>query len=89
MTLSAVAARYANALADVVTGSASALTPQQAVAELRDPREITIGLLTPVAEIPTFVWNDSPACWLTTRPNRWSLTSGPMPNGRELRDRAR
>jgi F-type H+-transporting ATPase subunit delta len=35
MTLSAVAARYANALADVVTGSASALNPQQAVIELR------------------------------------------------------
>lgn len=35
MTLSAVAARYANALADVVTASASALNPQQAVAELR------------------------------------------------------
>src|ERR1051325_9793539 len=35
MTLSAVAARYANALADVVTASASALSPQQAVAELR------------------------------------------------------
>lgn len=35
MTLSAVATRYANALADVVTGSASALNPQQAVAELR------------------------------------------------------
>ena len=35
MTLSAVAARYANALADVVTASASPLSPQQAVAELR------------------------------------------------------
>src|SRR4051794_32757585 len=35
MTLSAVAARYANALADVVTASTSTLTPQQAVAELR------------------------------------------------------
>src|SRR4051794_29840645 len=35
MTLSAVAARYANALADVVTGQTSALNPQQAVAELR------------------------------------------------------
>ena len=35
MTLSAVAARYANALADVVTGSASTLSPEQAVAELR------------------------------------------------------
>jgi F-type H+-transporting ATPase subunit delta len=35
MTLSAVAARYANALADVVTAGSSALNPQQAVAELR------------------------------------------------------
>src|SRR3954467_7280433 len=35
MTLSAVAARYANALADVVTAGASTLSPQQAVAELR------------------------------------------------------
>jgi F-type H+-transporting ATPase subunit delta len=35
MTLSAVAARYANALADVVTASASTLSPQQAVVELR------------------------------------------------------
>src|SRR5205085_4667268 len=35
MTLSAVAARYANALADVVTATTSALSPQQAVAELR------------------------------------------------------
>jgi F-type H+-transporting ATPase subunit delta len=35
MTLSAVAARYANALADVVTATSSALSPEQAVAELR------------------------------------------------------
>ncbi len=35
MTLSAVATRYANALADVVTSSASTLRPQDAVAELR------------------------------------------------------
>lgn len=35
MTLSAVAARYANALADVVTASTSVLAPQKAVAELR------------------------------------------------------
>ncbi len=35
MTLSAVAARYAHALADVVTASGSALRPQDAVAELR------------------------------------------------------
>ncbi len=35
MTLSAVATRYANALADVVTASGSALRPQEAVAQLR------------------------------------------------------
>jgi F-type H+-transporting ATPase subunit delta len=35
MTLSAVASRYANALADVVTASGSALPPQNALAELR------------------------------------------------------
>jgi F-type H+-transporting ATPase subunit delta len=35
MTLSAVATRYANALADVVTAGSSALRPQDAVAELR------------------------------------------------------
>ena len=35
MPVSAVATRYANALADVVTASGSALTPQNAVAELR------------------------------------------------------
>jgi F-type H+-transporting ATPase subunit delta len=35
MTLSAVAARYANALADVVTASGSALQPQDAVTQLR------------------------------------------------------
>src|SRR5512146_456275 len=35
MTLSAVAARYANALADVVTQTGSALRPQDAVTELR------------------------------------------------------
>jgi F-type H+-transporting ATPase subunit delta len=35
MTLSAVAARYANALADVVTAANSALQPQDAVKELR------------------------------------------------------
>jgi F-type H+-transporting ATPase subunit delta len=35
MTLSAVATRYANALADVVTASASPLRPEAAVAELR------------------------------------------------------
>lgn len=36
MTLSAVAARYANALADVVTAPSSALSAEKAVAELRD-----------------------------------------------------
>jgi len=35
MTLSAVATRYANALADVVTRDSSALRPEAAVAELR------------------------------------------------------
>lgn len=35
MTLSAVATRYANALADVVTASGSALRPQDAAAQLR------------------------------------------------------
>src|SRR5271157_1109206 len=35
MTNSAVATRYANALADVVTAASSALRPQDAVAELR------------------------------------------------------
>ena len=35
MTLSAVATRYANALADVVTAAASAVKPQDALAELR------------------------------------------------------
>jgi F-type H+-transporting ATPase subunit delta len=54
MTLSAVAARYANALADVVTGSASELKPEQAVAELRsfeallrDSAELHNALITP------------------------------------------
>ncbi len=35
MTNSAVATRYANALADVVTAGSSALPPQEAAAELR------------------------------------------------------
>lgn len=54
MTLSAVAARYANALADVVTGSSSALKPEQAVVELRafdallrDSAELHNALVTP------------------------------------------
>src|SRR5215831_14850715 len=54
MTLSAVAARYANALADVVTGGGSTLNPQQALAELRafeavlrDSAELNGALMTP------------------------------------------
>src|SRR5689334_13991617 len=43
MTLSAVAARYANALADVVTGSGSTLNPQQALAELRAFEDVLRG----------------------------------------------
>ncbi len=35
MTLSAVATRYANALADVVTARGSSLAPEAALAELR------------------------------------------------------
>src|SRR2546430_886064 len=54
MTLSAVAARYANALADVVTAGGSTISPQQAVAELRsfeavlrDSAELSTVLITP------------------------------------------
>jgi F-type H+-transporting ATPase subunit delta len=54
MTLSAVAARYANALADVVTAPASALSPEKAAAELRafeavlkDSAELHNALVTP------------------------------------------
>ncbi len=43
MTLSAVTARYANALADVVTAPGSALPPPQALAELRSFDEILRG----------------------------------------------
>ena len=43
MTLTAVATRYANALADVVTATGSSLSPQQAVAELRTFDEILRG----------------------------------------------
>src|SRR6185503_7592550 len=43
MTLSAVAARYANALADVVTASGASLNPQQAVTELRSFEELLRG----------------------------------------------
>jgi len=54
MTLSAVAARYANALADVVTAGQSTLRPEQAVAELqafqtalRESAELHNALTTP------------------------------------------
>jgi F-type H+-transporting ATPase subunit delta len=54
MPLSAVTARYANALADVVTASDSALEPKAAVAELRtfestlhDSPELHTALVTP------------------------------------------
>jgi F-type H+-transporting ATPase subunit delta len=58
MTLSAIAARYANALADVVTAPASPLRPQDAVAELcafeaalRSSPELHNALTTPA--VPT------------------------------------
>lgn len=54
MTLSAVAARYANALADVVTAPGAVLSPQQALAELgsfeaalEESRELREALVTP------------------------------------------
>ena len=54
MTLSAVAARYANALADVVTAPGSALRPQDAISELqafestlRSSAELRNALVTP------------------------------------------
>ncbi len=54
MTLSAVAARYANALADVVTAKTSPLSPEQSVAELRafesalrESAELHNAMLTP------------------------------------------
>ena len=54
MTLSAVAARYAHALADVVTSGTAALSPQQAAVELRAfeaaleaSRELREALVTP------------------------------------------
>jgi F-type H+-transporting ATPase subunit delta len=54
MTLSAVAKRYADALADVVTGAASTLRPEDALAELRSfenvlkgSPELTNALITP------------------------------------------
>jgi len=58
MTLSAVAARYANALADVVTANTSKLTPELAVAELRtfesalhDSPELETALVTPAVPV--------------------------------------
>jgi F-type H+-transporting ATPase subunit delta len=53
MPVSAVATRYSNALADVVTAVSSALAPQEAVAELRSfesalaSRELRNALITP------------------------------------------
>jgi F-type H+-transporting ATPase subunit delta len=54
MTLSAVATRYANALADVVTGAGSSLAPEAALAQLRafesalrESRELHAALETP------------------------------------------
>ena len=54
MTLSSVVTRYANALADVVTASASTLRPQDAVSELRavestlqESPELQAALMTP------------------------------------------
>jgi F-type H+-transporting ATPase subunit delta len=54
MTLSAVATRYANALADVVTAGGSSLRPEDAVAELRsfealiaESNELRNALITP------------------------------------------
>jgi F-type H+-transporting ATPase subunit delta len=54
MTLSAVATRYANALADVVTAAHSTLTPERAMSELnafdstvRDSHELAAALETP------------------------------------------
>jgi F-type H+-transporting ATPase subunit delta len=59
MTLSAVAARYANALADIVTASASPLSPELAVAELRsfesalrESPELHNALITPAVPGP-------------------------------------
>ena len=49
MTFSAVASRYANALADVVTASSSALSPAQALAELRS-LEATLAESRPLRE---------------------------------------
>lgn len=58
MTLSAVATRYASALADVVTGERSALGPQEAVTELRsfeailnESTELQNALTTPAVPV--------------------------------------
>ena len=60
MTLSAVATRYANALADVVTAGASPVRPQDAVSELRAfaaalgaSTELQNALVTPAVLSPT------------------------------------
>lgn len=57
MTLSAVATRYANALADVVTAPASALTPDAALNELRafaetlhESHQLSQALATPAVQ---------------------------------------
>src|SRR5690348_4193291 len=58
MTLSAVAARYANALADVVTAPTSTVSPEPAVAELRsfettlrESAELHNALITPAVPV--------------------------------------
>jgi F-type H+-transporting ATPase subunit delta len=58
MTHSAVATRYANALADVVTSASSAVRPQDALAELRsfqaalgESRELHNALITPAVPV--------------------------------------
>ena len=59
MTLSAVATRYANALADVVTADASAVKPQDALSNLRsfqaalgESPELHNALITPAVPLP-------------------------------------
>ena len=58
MTLSAVASRYANALADVVSAGASAIRPEDAVRELRsfeaalrESTELQNALITPAVPV--------------------------------------
>jgi len=59
MTLSAVATRYANALADVVTADRSAVKPQEALSNLRsfqaalaESPELHNALITPAVPLP-------------------------------------